>query len=239
MTLAEFRIRVRAYANDPATTGTLGKTGVNELFPDAMIDAIGEDEYTEACALLRRHSPGFFRKTLITATSSTQQYTWPSDFVRLTGPMVISSDGTSLETDGETAGEEVVKGVTYNIRAALDNNNQLWYVPEEGGFRLYPKVSTTGLKSWLLRYEYIPTMPSTASETFTWPASHDSYLTVRTAMALRDIANMNTQKLEKSLARKEANLLIDLKTIDLETDQFPSSFWEDEYAEVSKQGKVV
>jgi hypothetical protein len=152
--------------------------------------------------------------------------------------MVISSDGTNLENDGETAGDIVVKGVTYNIRAALDNNNQMWYVPEQGGFRLYPKVSTTGSKSWLLRYEYIPTMPSTSTATFTWPSSHDSYLTVRTAMALRDIANMPTQKLAQSLARKEANLLIDLKTIDLETDQFPSAFWEDDYAEVSKHGKV-
>ncbi|KKL63069.1 hypothetical protein LCGC14_2178810, partial [marine sediment metagenome] len=133
MTLAQFRTRVRAYANDPATGGTFGKTGVNELNADAMIDAIGAEEYKESCNFLRRHAPGFFQKTLVSATSSTQQNSWPADFVRLAGPIIISDDGSSLETD-QTVGSEVPRGAPGIIHSNLTAGQQIW-VPEQGGFR--------------------------------------------------------------------------------------------------------
>lgn len=240
MTLAEFRTRVRAYANDPSTSGTLGKTGVNELFPDAIIDEIGAEEYKQCCNLLRRHSPGFFVKTLVTATSSTQQNSWPSDFIRLKGPMVVSDDGTSLEgASGEAAGEEVTKGVTGVIHSTLaQSSNTRIYVPEQGGFRLYPKPTTAGSKALLLRYEYEPDFGVTGTDVLLWPNNHSTMLVIRTAVTLRDIAGFESGRIGKNVSRLEQDLMIDLKTVDLDTDQFPSSYYDDVYPEVSKQGKV-
>lgn len=237
MTLTQFRTRVRAYANDPSTSGTFSKTGVNELFHQDLIDAIGAEEYKQACNLIRRNAPGFFVKTLVTATSSTQQHTWPTDFVRLLGPMVVSDDGTSLETD-ETVGEEIERGTPGIVHSILTANGPRVWVPEQGGFRLYPKVTTAGSKALLLRYEYIPTFPSTGSESFTWPDNHSTLLVIRTAKTLRETVNMDTSYLVQQMGRLEQDLLIDLKSVDLDTQQFPSSYYDDVYTPVSKQGEV-
>ena len=237
MTLAQLRTRVRAYANDPATGGTFSKVGVNELFHVDLIDAVAADEYKEACNLIRRHAPGFFQKTITTATSSTQQHTWPTDFIRLMGPMVIADDGTSLASD-ETLGKEVARGTPGIIHAILTANSTKTWVPEQGGFRLYPKVSTTGSNALLLRYEYIPTFPSTASAVFTWPDNHSMLLVIKTAGSLRDINGMDTRFFQKKEAKLSQDLLIDLKTVDLDTPQFPNAYFDDEYSFVSNQGRT-
>lgn len=236
MTLAQFRTRVRAYANDPATGGTFGKTGVNELNADAMIDAIGAEEYKESCNFLRRHAPGFFQKTLVSATSSTQQNSWPADFVRLAGPIIISDDGSSLETD-QTVGSEVPRGAPGIIHSNLTAGQQIW-VPEQGGFRLYPKVTTTGLKALLLRYEYIPAFPSTGSASFTWPDNHSSFLVIKTADTLRGLNGLSQGFLQRKAQQLAGELLMDLKTLDLDPPQFPSSFYDDAYTSPTKHGLV-
>jgi hypothetical protein len=238
MTLAQFRARVRAYANDPDTAGTFGKTGVNPLSADALIDAVGADEFKEACNLLRRHSPGFFRKTLVTATSSTQVHTWPTDFVRLMGKPVVADDGSSLETD-ETNGDEVEKGHVSQIhQVKTDGGPQIW-VPEQGGFRLIPKVTTTGSKALLLRYEYIPAFPSTATSEFTWPDNHSPLLVMGTAATIRELNGQPSGHLRKKQGKLMQDLLVDLKAVDVLTDQFESSFYSDTYDPISKQGTLI
>lgn len=237
MTLAQFRTRVRAYANDPDTGGTLGKTGVNPLSADALIDAIGAEEYKEACNLLRRHGGGHFQKTLISATSSTQQHTWPTDFVRLQGPMVVSDDGTSLEAD-ETVGEEVHKQPTYAIHDTINRSDSRIWVPEQGGFRLIPKVTTPGSKALLLRYEYIPDFAVTSTDVITWPDNHSTVLVCMTAGTIRDLNGQRAQHLQRKADKLMQALLIDLKTVDLETEQMTSSFWDDYYPPVTKQGEI-
>ncbi len=237
MTLAQLRTRVRAYANDPATGGTFSKTGVNELFHQDLIDAVAADEYKEACNLIRRHAPGFFQKTLVTATSSTQQHTWPSDFIRLLGPMVVNSAGTALTND-ETLGTEVSRGSPGIIHGILTANAKQVWVPEQGGFRLYPKVTTSGSKALLLRYEYIPVFPSTASASFTWPDNHSMLLVIKTAGSLRDINGMDTRFFKEKESKLSQDLLIDLKTVDLDTPQFPSSAFDDRYKAAGTMGKT-
>jgi hypothetical protein len=238
MTLTQFRTRVRAYANDPDTGGTFGKTGVNPLSADALIDAVGAEEDKEACNFLRRHSPGFFRKTLVTATSSTQVHTWPTDFVRLLGPPVVSDDGSSLTAD-ETVGDEVLKGTVAIIHTTQENAGPRIWVPEQGGFRLYPKVTTAGSEALLLRYEYIPDFPSTGTEAFTWPDNHSTYLVMGTSAMLRELNGQPSGHLRKKQQQLAAGLLIDLKQVDVETEQMASSFYDDQVADVSKHGVLV
>jgi hypothetical protein len=236
MTLTQFRVRVRAYANDPSTSGTWGKTGVNELTPDAMLDGVGEEEYREACNLVRRHSPGFFRKTLVTATSSTEQHSWPSDFIRLYAPIVVDNTGASM-TASEAAGDEVSKGTPSQIHETLENGSPQIWVPESAGFRLYPKATTAGSKALLLRYEFMPTFPSTGTDTFTWPVGHEHLLVLKTAAMLRELHGLPAAPIRNKIGRLEQDLLIDLKQVDLDQDQFPSSFWDDLYTDASKQGR--
>lgn len=240
MTLTQFRARVRAYANDPDTgSGTFGKVGVNPLSADALIDAVGAEEYKESCNFLRRHSPGFFRKTLITATSSTQVHTWPTDFVRLLGKMIVADDGTSLEgSSGESEGAEVSLGKSDMIHRTLAQTGPRMWVPEQGGFRLIPKVSTAGSKALLLRYEYVPAFPTTGTDTFTWPDNHSMVLVQSTAKTIRELNGQPSGHLTKKIGKLLNDLLIDLKTVGLETEQFASAYWEDTYNMVSKQGTL-
>ncbi len=237
MTLAEFRTRVRAYANDPSTSGTLGRTSVNELFAKAAIDELGGEVYKTSCNFLRIHSPGFFQKILVSATSSTQEHTWPSDFVRLIR-MIVADDGDNLATD-ETNGVEIGRippGLADNRLAAGSLSG---WVPQQGGFRLIPKVTTTGANALQLWYEYIPSWASTGSAVITWPDNHSSVLCVSTAIVLRETVGMNTQALAAREGRLLQALLIDLKTVDLgTTDQFPSSAFDSKNVEVSVHGTV-
>jgi len=238
MTLAQFRARVRAYANDPDTAGTFGKTGVNPLSADALIDAIGAEEYKEACNLLRRHSPGFFRKTLVTATSSTQVHTWPTDFIRLMSPPVVADDGSSLSAD-ESVGDEVTRGTASLIHTTTENAGPRIWVPEQGGFRLVPKVTTPGSAALLLRYEYIPAFPSTATAEFTWPDNHSTVLVTQTAAMIRELNGQPSVHLRKKNQKLMQDLLVDLKQIHVETEQFQSAYYLDTVSEVSKQGTII
>jgi len=238
MTLAEFRERVRAYANDPTAAGTFGKTGVNPLSADALIDQVGADEYKEACNLIRRHSPGFFRKTLVTATSSTEVHTWPTDFIRLISNPVVANDGSSLAAS-EAAGSEIPKGTAGIIHTtAVAEGPQIW-VPEQGGFRLIPKATTAGANSLLLRYEYTPAFPSTATASFTWPDNHSALLVFQAAAMVRELNGQPSGHLRKKAGKLMQDILIDLKQIDVMTDQFSSSFYLDDVTEVSKQGTLI
>jgi len=150
---------------------------------------------------------------------------------------VVADDGTSLETD-ETEGAEVELGVPGIVHATLAAGSPRVWLPQQGGFRLYPKVTTAGSKALLLRYEYIPSFPSTATDVFTWPDNHSTILVTRTAKTLREISGMNAQFLMAQGGRLEQDLLVDLKTLSLMPIQFPSSYYRDDYPKVSKQGQV-
>jgi hypothetical protein len=215
----------------------LGKTSIKELFPEALIDEIGAEVYKESCNFLRTHAPGFFQKTLVSATSSTQEHTWPTDFVRLVR-MVVSSDGTSLETD-ETVGTEVFYIPPTLKWDYIQTGTRHGWSPQQGGFRLYPKVATAGAKALLLEYEYQPSFASTGTDTITWPDNHSTLLVVKTAVQLRDaISNMDARGLMRLESRLEHKLLIDLKTVDMQLQQFPTSAFRSNIPIVSVQGEV-
>jgi len=235
LTLAEFRTRVRAYANDPSTSGTLGKTGVSELFTKELIDELGAESYMEATNLIRTNAPGFFTKTLVTATSSTEQHSWPSDFVRLIRNPVVSDDGTSLSSD-ESLGEEIGEIVPGLVHPRLVANGPKGWLAEQGGFRLIPKVTKSGSTSLILNYEFSPTFPSTGTASFTWPVNHTPLLCVMTARNIRETAGMDTGFLLNREGKLSLALLVDLHNASIQMPQFPSSAFRSTYTEVSVQG---
>jgi hypothetical protein len=222
-TLATIRTDTRFLLNDPATAA-------NNLYSDAELLVAINRAYRQVTGVIRRHSPGYFQK-LGYASSSTSsfQYSIPSDMVRLLR-LRVDATGADLSANPGSNTAEIVQYVpteVYHNYQSAGSGTRIW-TGFHNAVLIAPAFSVAATNSIEFWYEYSPAALSADTNS---PDFAEHYHDVLPPLAARFA--LISKNLDPSLMDQEANgilqqMIIDLKSIGTETQQFRTALHRDE-----------
>lgn len=214
-TRAELTDDIRNHLNDVATAA-------NYMWPSTEIyDALNRS-YRHVASVIRRHTPGYFQKLGYLSSSTTLfTYTLPTDCIRLIRVRVDPA-GTDLSA---TPSSQTATQLSYAPPSVFSDYEQNLTGAQVYSFRgqklliapAFPLAASNSIELW---YEHTVTSLSADTSSPAFPSHYHDILIPLTARWLKAARNMDTSFEEQEVNVAMTNLLIDLKTMDTETEQF-------------------